>query len=292
MQKVIGLITCNYSAKATGPLAETRPIASMPFFGRYRLVDFPLSNLVNAGIRTVGMIMPYNYRSLVDHVESGKDWDLDRKNGGLFILPGSAFGTSRTGARFLLRDLVHNKVYFMRSTADYVIFSSANFVYNMDFEALYQAHVNSGADITVLTNVAPKANEDVVAFNVEGNRVTGIRNGVNFGDTAFLDTFIMSRSLLLDMFDWYAPTDYLDLFEPRERPDLQLRRLRRAHLQQEGLLRRQHGLPRPEGFRRGLPGRPLHQDEGPRHASREIRDRLARPELPHFLRLPHLRRRE
>ena len=213
MQKVIGLITCNYSAKATGPLAETRPIASMPFLGRYRLVDFPLSNLVNAGIRTVGMIMPYNYRSLVDHVESGKDWDLDRKNGGLFILPGSAFGTSRTGARFLLRDLVHNKVYFMRSTADYVIFSSANFVYNMDFEALYQAHVNSGADITVLTNVAPKANEDVVAFNVEGNRVTGIRNGVNFGDTAFLDTFIMSRSLLLDMFDWYAPTDYLDLFE-------------------------------------------------------------------------------
>ena len=73
MQKVIGLITCNYSAKANGPLAETRPIASMPFLGRYRLVDFPLSNLVNAGIRTVGMIMPYNYRSLVDHVESGKD---------------------------------------------------------------------------------------------------------------------------------------------------------------------------------------------------------------------------
>ena len=62
-------------------------MASLPYFGRYRLVDFALSNLVNCGIRTVGMVMPYNYRSIIDHVGSGKDWDLDRKNGGLFILP-------------------------------------------------------------------------------------------------------------------------------------------------------------------------------------------------------------
>ena len=154
MQKVIGLITCNYSAKATGPLSEYRPISSMPFLGRYRLVDFALSNMVNAGIRTVGMIMPYNYRSIIDHVESGKDWGLDRKNGGLFILPGSAFGTSRTGARFLLRDLVHNKVYFNRSKADYVIFSSSNFVYNLDLNDMLEAHKASGADITVLTATA------------------------------------------------------------------------------------------------------------------------------------------
>ena len=90
MEKVIGLITCNYSAKESSPLNESRPMASLPYFGRYRLVDFALSNFVNCGIRTVGMVMPYNYRSIIDHVGSGKDWDLDRKNGGLFILPGSA----------------------------------------------------------------------------------------------------------------------------------------------------------------------------------------------------------
>ena len=84
MEKVIGLITCNYSAKETSPLTENRPVASLPYFGRYRMVDFALSNLVNCGIRTVGMVMPYNYRSIIDHVGSGKDWDLDRKNGGLF----------------------------------------------------------------------------------------------------------------------------------------------------------------------------------------------------------------
>ena len=72
MEKVIGLITCNYSAKETSPLTENRPVASLPYFGRYRMVDFALSNLVNCGIRTVGMVMPYNYRSIIDHVGSGK----------------------------------------------------------------------------------------------------------------------------------------------------------------------------------------------------------------------------
>ncbi|MGI6231007.1 MAG: glucose-1-phosphate adenylyltransferase subunit GlgD [Tractidigestivibacter sp.] len=213
MEKVIGLITCNYSAKSPSPLVENRPVASLPYLGRYRLVDFALSNMVNAGIRTVGMVMPYNYRSLIDHVGSGKDWDLDRKNGGLFILPGSAFGTSRTGARFLLRDLVHNKAYFTRSTANYVVFSTANFVYNIDLNALINAHVASGADITVLTKQASDNDEDVSCFELDNGRVTGMHHGASFGDTMFLDCFVISRQLLLDMFDWYAATDYLDIFE-------------------------------------------------------------------------------
>ena len=213
MEKVIGLVTCNYSAKESGPLSASRPVASMPFLGRYRLVDFALSNLVNSGIRTVGMVMPYNYRSLIDHVGSGKDWGLDRKNGGLFVLPGSAFGTSRTGARFLLRDLVHNKVFFTRSTADAVILTSANFVYNIDLDEVYAAHKESGADVTVVTRSSCGTFDDAVRFDVENGRVKGVHNGVKFGECMFLDCFVISRKLLLDMFEWYAPTDYLDIFE-------------------------------------------------------------------------------
>lgn len=213
MEKVIGLITCNYSSKETSALTECRPVASLPYLGRYRLVDFAMSNLVNCGIRTIGMVMPYNYRSIIDHVGSGKEWDLDRKNGGLFILPGSAFGTSRTGARFLLRDLVHNKVYFTRSTSDAVIFSTSNFVFNVDLDKVYDAHKASGADVTVLTKTASEKDPDVTAFDVEDGRVKGVHHGVTFGETMFLDCFIIGRQLLLDMFDWYAPTDYLDLFE-------------------------------------------------------------------------------
>lgn len=213
MEKVIGLVTCNYSAKESGPLSASRPVASMPFLGRYRLADFALSNLVNSGIRTVGMVMPYNYRSLIDHVGSGKDWDLDRKNGGLFVLPGSAFGTSRTGARFLLRDLVHNKVFFTRSTADAVILTTANFVYNIDLDEVYAAHKESGADVTVVTRPSCGTFDDAVRFDVENGRVKGVHNGVKFGECMFLDCFVISRKLLLDMFEWYAPTDYLDIFE-------------------------------------------------------------------------------
>ena len=73
MNRVIGLITCNYASTNMEIANDVRPIASMPFLGRYRLVDFPLSNLVNSGISTVGVIMPFNYRSLIDHLGSGKD---------------------------------------------------------------------------------------------------------------------------------------------------------------------------------------------------------------------------
>lgn len=213
MAKAIGLITANYSTKFPSPLTDGRPAASIPFLGRYRAVDFALSNMVNCGIRTVGMIMPYNYRSLIDHVGSGREWELTRKGGGLFILPGSAFGTSRTGSRFLLRDLIHNKVFLERDNADFVIVSACNWVYNMDYNKLIDAHVASGADITVLTQAARDKDVDVCGFEMDGTRVKGIKHGVAFGDTAFLDCFVVAREKLIELLDWYKANDYLDLFE-------------------------------------------------------------------------------
>ena len=213
MAKAIGLITANYSTKFPSPLTETRPVASMPFLGRYRVVDFALSNMVDCGIRTVGMIMPYNYRSLIDHIGNGREWELTRKGGGLFILPGSAFGTSRTGSRFLLRDLINNRIFLERDSARYVILSSCNWVFNMDYNELIAAHADSGADITVVTQSARDKDVDVCGFEIEGNRVKGVKHGVVFGDTAFLDTFVIGRERLLEILDWYAANDYLDLFE-------------------------------------------------------------------------------
>lgn len=213
MVKAIGLITANYSTKFPSPLTDSRPAASIPFLGRYRAVDFALSNMVNCGIRTVGMVMPYNYRSLIDHVGSGREWGLARKGGGLFILPGSAFGTSRTGSRFLLRDLAHNKIFLERDTAELVVVSTCNWVYNMDYDQLFEAHLASGADITVLTQDARDKDVDVSSFEVADGRVTGIKHGAAFGDTAFLDCFVIGREKLLELLDWYAANDYLDLFE-------------------------------------------------------------------------------
>ena len=213
MAKAIGLITANYSTKFPSPLTDSRPAASIPFLGRYRTVDFALSNMVNCGIRTVGMIMPYNYRSLIDHVGSGREWELTRKSGGLFILPGSAFGTSRTGSRFLLRDLISNKIFLERDSADLVVVSTANWVYNMDYNVLFDAHVASGADITVVTQAARDKDVDVCGFTVEDGRVKGIKHGVAFGETAFLDCFVVAREKLIELLDEFAANDYIDLFE-------------------------------------------------------------------------------
>ena len=77
-RKAIGYITANYSSSYGSVLLKDRPIASVPFLGRYRLIDFPLSFILKAGIKTGGGVMPGNYRSLIEHVVSGKDWGVDR----------------------------------------------------------------------------------------------------------------------------------------------------------------------------------------------------------------------
>ena len=213
MEKIIGLVTANYSGSNPGKIVSGRPLASIPFLGRYRLVDFALSNMVNGGIETVGIVMPVNYRSIIDHVGSGKEWGLSRKNGGLFIMPGTAFGSSRKGPRFLLRDLLNNKVLLTRSNATYVVCSSSNFVINADVKALLAAHASSRAGITALTAKARHDDADVVRFELDGHRVKRATPGVKEGEDAFLDLFVIDRELLLDLLERYEHVDHLDLFE-------------------------------------------------------------------------------
>ena len=98
--KVLGIVFSDMHDDKMGDLTMVRTMGSVPYGGRYRLVDFALSNMVNAGIRDVGMLTKSNYHSLMDHVGSGREWDLARKIGGLTILPpfatkGSAAGQSR-----------------------------------------------------------------------------------------------------------------------------------------------------------------------------------------------------
>ncbi len=220
MDRAIGLITTNYSTKNPSVLTAARPPAALPVAGRYRMVDFVLSNMVNAGLRTVGMILPSNYRALLDHLESGKDWSLDRKHGGLFMLPGTAYGTTRSGARFLIRDMVQNKVFLDKETTrPYVIVSAANIIYNMDYQALVDEHAKSGADITVVTHKAEETNISLMGFRADNGRVVGVHNGVEYGDTEFLDCFVVSIDILKQLLSWYQSIDYLDLFEAMV-PDL------------------------------------------------------------------------
>ena len=88
MPTILGIIFSNIQhTNETFEVTKVRTIASLPIGGRYRLIDFPLSNMVSAGVSSVGILTKSNYLSLMDHVGSGKDWDLSRKNGGLTIIP-------------------------------------------------------------------------------------------------------------------------------------------------------------------------------------------------------------
>ncbi len=214
MQRVMGIISANYTTDDLGALTESRTIASLPYGARYRLIDFPLSNMINAGIQTVGLIMPYKYRSIIDHVGAGKEWGLDRKNGGLFILPGSVFGMSAVKHRFLIRDLRRNAAFLKRSARPFVLVTATGLVNNMDYEELLERHLDSGADITMAVKTADRDNDDLKRLDLlTDGRVTAIRPGVHPGDHAFLDCFIINHRTLLDVLDWYEAVSYMDFFD-------------------------------------------------------------------------------
>ena len=218
-RKAIGYITANYTSKQHSALLESRPLASVPFMGRYRLIDFPLSNMMNAGIRTVGVVLPGNYRSLVDHLGSGREWELDRKKGGLFLLQGSAYGTAKKGIRFLLRDINTNKMLFQRASEPYVVMSATNIVFNMDLSDVIDAHERSGSGVTMIYKKADRQIGDVMKLDIDDNgRVTDLGSGCAYGENEFLDCFIINRDLLLQICEEYETLDYLDLFDAI-RPD-------------------------------------------------------------------------
>ncbi len=219
MERVIGIISANYETHDLGSLTQERTIASLPYGGRYRLIDFPLSNMVNSGISSVGLITPYKYRSIIDHVGAGKEWALERKNGGLFILTGSLFGVTSSEARFMLRDLKQNLVYLKRSAADLVVLTASDMVYNMDYREILEQHTRTGADITMLYHEAVEDAPHDLGLVLDGDRVRSFIHGVKKGENSFRGCFVVSREKLMDIIDVYSTVDFMDIFEALE-PEL------------------------------------------------------------------------
>lgn len=215
MKRMMGLIGTNYSGGDFGLLTEERPIASIPFGGRYRLVDFPLSNMVNSGINTVGLITPYMYRSLLDHVGNGKAWSLSRKVGGMFILPGSVYGVKNNQGKLLLRDIIMNRAYLERTRRELVVVSASNKIFNIDYREVAAQHEKSGAVITLLYKRVPdgEAIHGLEPVCDSRGRVTDIRKPLPGPSNQYLDSFIIDRELLLKFTEWYSALEYLDLVE-------------------------------------------------------------------------------
>ncbi len=153
-KKVLGMIFANIHEEALGGLTAMRTMGSVPFCSRYRLIDFPLSNMVESGITKVGVITNANFRSLMDHVGTGKPWDLSRKNDGLYILPPFNVGSAAMwGNR--IDAIFGNQGFLQQSNQSYVVMSDCNNVASINYSDLFEKHETSGADITIVGVKAP-----------------------------------------------------------------------------------------------------------------------------------------
>lgn len=144
----LGILFPNSYDSLVPELVTDRLMASIPFASRYRMIDFVLSSMVNCGIDNVTAIVRKNYHSLMDHLGSGREWDLTRKNGGLNIVP--PFAQKNVKIYNGRMEALANILAFLKSQKEkYVILSDTNIVANFDFAALLDAHINSGADVTI-----------------------------------------------------------------------------------------------------------------------------------------------
>lgn len=205
MLDLMGIINLNESEEYLGELSRSRSLASVPFAGRYRLIDFVLSNMVNSGVSNVGIFIQHKYRSLMDHLRSGKEWDLARKRDGLFILPPAYTKTPMQVHRGDVENIYSNFDYIYQSRQKYVVVSGTNMVTNLDYRQALDAHKSTGADITALFTKANCGTHDCVRSNVlemgPDARVIEIKEFKDLGgyQNMSMDMFIMEKSLLIEV---------------------------------------------------------------------------------------------
>ena len=197
-----GIIFSNIYDAYMGDLTKHRTLASLPFGGRYRLIDFVLSNMSNSGINNVGIITKYNYQSLIDHLGSCEEWDMSRKNSKVFILP--PFGTGQTSVYQGKLEALYGALQFLRRTKeDYIMMSDCNVICNIDYELVMKEHIKSGAQLTVVANREDPQFEgelrDFVITADDYGIVTdlAIRHTFTRENLCGMGMFIIEKSLLL-----------------------------------------------------------------------------------------------
>ena len=217
---VAGIIFSNIHDSNLPELTRKRTIASVPFACRYRLIDFALSNMVNSNIDNVNIVTSHNYHSLMDHLGSGKDWDLARRSGGLKILTPYISSDSAYEGRYTRLGALKNIVSVIQhSTDDYFVLSDCDVICNIDLTKMVEAHIKSGADMTVAVQRAcgtPNLTDaDILIKSDENGRMTEVFAGPMSADSADADMnlniLVFSRQYLLDIISEAIFHDYKSL---------------------------------------------------------------------------------
>ena len=199
----VGVIFTNIHEENVPELVRRRTMSSIPYGGRYRIIDFALSNMVNSNITTVGLSANNNYRSLIDHIGSGKDWDLARKDGGVILLPpfsdryDAIYNNTRMEALSSLTGFLNHR------NEKYVVLYDCDSVAKFDISAMIAAHEEKSADITLATHYGEveKSSNYLIIEADENGRVRDakhVANGKKAGQASvYIGVMIISRQFLL-----------------------------------------------------------------------------------------------
>ena len=206
MKNIMGII---YTADRENQLKELtaeRAVAAVPICGRYRLIDFPLSAMVDSGIRNVGVITQKNYNSLMDHLGSGREWDLHGKRAGLMFLPPFT-NNDNVGVYTGFLDALHANLHYLRRSKErYVVSTDTHMLFAARFDAMVDAHEASGADITLMYTRDPGARRNGYGRYIqveEDGRVSDLESDPTIPHLpyTYLEAFCIRRELLIQVVD-------------------------------------------------------------------------------------------
>jgi glucose-1-phosphate adenylyltransferase len=203
MNNMMSVLFASGNESKLNELTLHRTTASLPFAGRYRLIDFTLSNLVNSGITQIGIITSSKYQSLMDHIRQGRDWDLNRKNAGISVFPPFVYNNSADAYKGKIEAIYSIMNFLTKAKEEYVVIANCNIAANIDYEDVFEKHIEKGASLTVLCHdgftttsrriVIERGKDDLVE-DVYETEIAG-----NEQKEISLNSYIIAKDLLLDL---------------------------------------------------------------------------------------------
>ncbi len=210
---IVGLIYTGERIDQLRDLTRIRSVAALPVLGRYRMIDFMLSSMIHSEIHNIGIIMQKNYHSLMDHLGSGREWDLHGKRNGMTILP-PYMSTDNVGVYEGLLDALRSNIGFLRRSKErYIAVTDSHFLYSVPYEKMLAHHIDQGADLTLLYTKERGARRNGAGRYLEIDDEGTVRQmecdpSIPRYENTYMACFLVRRELLIDMVDRAVSAGY------------------------------------------------------------------------------------